>query len=169
MNLARGTVIQVDLANEQSKHDIDAELMCRAVQTVLDGEGIRHGIVSLAVVDDPTMQTLNRKYLAHDYATDVLSFRLSDSGEPLEGEVIVSADTASTRSADFSWQMLDELLLYVIHGTLHLAGFDDQAPADRRVMREKEETYLRVLGRKTAAAERISADGERALHGGSSP
>lgn len=156
------------MANEQSKHDIDADLLCRAVRTVLEGEQIRSGIVSLAVVDDPTIHKLNRKYLAHDYPTDVLSFRLSDADTPLEAEVIVSADTASARSADFGWQMLDELLLYVIHGMLHLAGYDDKAVSDRMIMREKEEQYLRLLGRPLPTPERSAISGEQAFKGGSS-
>jgi probable rRNA maturation factor len=164
------TVIQVDLANEQTRHNIDEELVCRAVRTVLEGEQIPDVIVSLAVVDDPTIHKLNREYLGHDYATDVLSFLLSDAlpsdtSAPLEGEVIVSADTASRRAAEFGWQMQDELLLYVIHGTLHLAGFDDKTDADRAVMRAKEEQYLRSLGRTSPAAEGTASLGR----GGSAP
>ena len=156
------------MANEQSKHEIDSELLRRAVRMVLEGEGIRSGSVSLAIVDDPTIHKLNRQYLAHDYATDVLSFLLSEAEAPLEGEVIVSADTASARSAEFRWQILDELLLYVVHGTLHLAGFDDKAESDRVIMREKEEHYLRMLGR-TPIGEADAAGGECALEGDSSP
>jgi probable rRNA maturation factor len=71
--------------------------------------------------------------------------------------VIVSADTASRRAAEFGWQMQDELLLYVIHGTLHLTGFDDKTDSDRAVMRAKEEQYLRSLGRAIPAADGTAA------------
>lgn len=167
-------MIQVDLANEQTRHSIDEELVCRAARVVLEGEQIHNAIVSLAVVDDPTIHKLNREYLAHDYATDVLSFllsdpQLSDPSAPLEGEVIVSADTASRRAAEFGWQTQDELLLYVIHGTLHLAGFDDKTDSDRAVMRAKEEQYLRSLGRTIPAADGTAAGHLPVGQGGSTP
>jgi probable rRNA maturation factor len=65
--------------------------------------------------------------------------------------------------------MLDELLLYVIHGTLHLAGFDDKSGSDRAIMRQKEEQYLRLLGRTMPATEGTAIDVERAFKGDSSP
>jgi probable rRNA maturation factor len=140
-------VIQVEIANEQSKHVFDSELLQEAVRIVLVGELIDQGEVSVAIVDDATMRFLNRKYLQHDYATDVLSFLLSPSGKPLEGEIIVSADTAARESARYGWNEADELLLYLIHGALHLVGYDDTSDAERECMRAKEQQYLTKLGR----------------------
>ncbi|MCA9206082.1 MAG: rRNA maturation RNase YbeY, partial [Planctomycetales bacterium] len=64
----------------------------------------------------------------------------------LDGEVIVSADTAESTAADYDWPPAAELLLYVIHGTLHLVGFDDKSPEKRVVMRAKEAEYLDLFG-----------------------
>ena len=105
-------------------------------------EGIRSGEISLAVVDDPEIHAINHRYLQHDYATDVLSFVLDRAGNRLDGEVIVSADTAAVAAAKYGWRMDDELLLYVIHGTLHLVGYDDLAPDVQTKMRERERHYL---------------------------
>jgi probable rRNA maturation factor len=94
------------------------------------------------VTDDPTIHELNQRYLQHDYATDVLSFLLASAPGLLEGEIVVSADTAARMAPDYGWSIDDELLLYAIHGALHLVGFDDQTPEAAATMREKEQFYL---------------------------
>ncbi len=139
-------MIQVEIANEQSKHTFDCELLQKAVRLVVENESGDEADVSIAIVDDDTIHALNRKYLEHDYPTDVLSFLLSSSGDTLEGEVIVSADTAAREAVRFGWSTSDELLLYLIHGTLHLVGYEDASEADRATMRTKERHYLAALG-----------------------
>lgn len=113
---------------------------------MLEAEGVSRADVSLAVVDDETIHDLNRRFLSHDYATDVLSFLFEQTGDYLEGEVVVSADTAIRSAADYDWPALHELLLYVVHGTLHLAGYDDQTIEDRQEMRRLEGKHLNALG-----------------------
>lgn len=142
-------MITVDVAN-QSQHPVDAETFQRSVELVLLGEDIQAANISVAVVADEEMQALNRRYLAHDYPTDVLSFPLSPSQETLEGEVIVSADTAARLAGRYGWSMREELLLYLIHGTLHLVGYDDATSAGRERMRERERHYLKLLGHEPA-------------------
>ena len=113
---------------------------------MLTGEGVVAGEISIAIVDDPTIHDLNSRWLEHDEPTDVLSFVLEESEGYREGEIIVSADTALARAAEFGWIAASELLLYVVHGALHLAGYDDKQPADRERMRERERFYLSQLG-----------------------
>jgi probable rRNA maturation factor len=137
----------IQLANQQESLAVDEPLLCEAVRAVLEGEGVRSGEISLAVVDDPTIHELNRNYLEHDYPTDVLSFVLEEADDRLDGEVIVSADTALSAAPRYGWAPQDELLLYVIHGSLHLAGYLDETPEERREMRDRERTYLARFGR----------------------
>jgi len=139
-------VISVEVCNQQSALPVDAELTRRAVAVVLAGESVASATISVAVVDDPTMRELNRRFLGHDYNTDVLSFLLDEQDGQLDGEVIVSAETALRRATEYAWPPENELLLYVIHGTLHLAGHDDHAAADRGLMRRQEMRYLKELG-----------------------
>ena len=113
---------------------------------MLRGEGIGSGTISLALIDDPTMHELNLRYLQHDEPTDVLSFVLERHGDSLEGEVILSVDTAATACHRFGWTRDDELLLYAVHGALHLVGYDDGCPDDQRRMRQREAHYLAVWG-----------------------
>ena len=142
---------------------MDAAILRRAVATVLAGESVTSATISVAVVDDPTMRELNRRYLNHDYNTDVLSFLLEQTEWQLDGEVIVSADTAISRAEEYAWSASDELLLYLIHGTLHLTGYDDHTDAERGRMRRKEMQYLKELGLDFERAEpsgksRLTAD-----------
>ena len=139
-------MITIDVANEQSTLPVDAARLRRAVQMVLKDAAIRRARVSLAVVDDPTIHVLNRRYLDHDCATDVLSFNLDDSGGSLDGEVIASADTAAAAAPRFGWRPEDELLLYVIHGALHLVGLLDDTDDQRQRMRRREKECLARFG-----------------------
>lgn len=138
--------LQVAITNEQDRLPIDAETLRTAIEQVLSGEGIPAGEISLAVVDDAAIHELNRRWLEHDEPTDVLSFVLEEAKGYREGEIIVSADTAMTRAAEFGWSPREELLLYVIHGALHLAGYNDKQPAERERMRRRERFYLKQLG-----------------------
>lgn len=135
----------IETANRQSRA-VDQQKLARAAQRVLEEEEVPRATVSLAIVDDPTIHELNRRYLQHDWATDVLSFVLDEHRGCLEGEVIVSADTAAAAAERFGWSLEDELLLYVVHGTLHLAGYDDTTPDARREMRSRERHYLAHYG-----------------------
>lgn len=139
-------MIEIDVNNQQSALPVDQTRLCEAVQNVLGEAGIRRGEVSIAVVDDREMQQLNARYLDHDWPTDVLSFVHDADQGWLEGEIIVSADTALRQAARFGWSAADELLLYVIHGALHLIGHDDHRDEDRAAMRAAERRHLRVWG-----------------------
>ena len=135
-------MIRIEIANRQTTLPIDRRLLRRAVRTVLTGEGIADVEISLAIVDDPTIRELHRRYLGHDDPTDVISFVLQRTDDRLEGEVIVSADTARTTAPRYHWTPAEELLLYVIHGTLHLAGYRDDTRRARAAMRARERHYL---------------------------
>lgn len=138
-------MLEIQVADEQ-QHPIDAERLAEGARRVLSANGITDGEVSIAVVDDARMHELNRQYLCHDYPTDVLSFLLEHEGDRLEGEVIVSADYAAREAKSFGWSLEDELLLYVVHGCLHLVGHDDQTPAAKAAMRLEEQRFLKTFG-----------------------
>ncbi len=137
-------MLEVEFANSAAApHDPRWE---QAVREILAEAGFTEGWVSVAIVDDATIHQLNRSYLQHDYPTDVLSFPLHREANRLEGEIIVSADTAAASAPGYGWSAAEELLLYLIHGTLHLVGHDDHAPEERRRMREAERACLARLG-----------------------
>ena len=139
-------VITIEIADEQADLALDHDRLQDAVRMVLEEAAVASAQISLAVVDDPTIRRLHQRYLAVDEPTDVLSFLLERSGDCLEGEVIVSAQTAKLAAARFGWSAEDELLLYVIHGTLHLVGNGDATPQQQAEIRRRERACLSRFG-----------------------
>ena len=109
--------------------------------------GDRAGIdVSVVLVDDRTLAGMHGNYLADPTPTDVMSFDLGEEGGGPAGELYVSVERAAEVAAERGVAPARELALYLVHGTLHLCGFDDHEPADRQRMREAEASVLGGLG-----------------------
>jgi probable rRNA maturation factor len=140
--IPRPAGIEVTLANEQSRLPIDEETLVNAAEVIVRDSRFESASISIAIVDDPAMHELNRKYLDHDYPTDVLSFVLDKDDAHLDGEVIASIDTAAAAAAELGVSPDDELLLYVIHGTLHLVGYRDKSAEELAEMRSAEQKYM---------------------------
>jgi probable rRNA maturation factor len=137
--------ITIAIANRQSAVALDRAMLRKAVRRVLRDADLRKARISVAVVDDDTIARLNWQYLRHRGPADVLSFVL-DEGDGLEGEVIVGAGTALRNAPRYGWAAHDELLLYVVHGALHLVGYDDLKAAARARMQKREREVLASLG-----------------------
>jgi probable rRNA maturation factor len=103
--------------------------------------------LSVAVVSDREIRRLHREHVDDDTATDVLSFPMSPRRAPvLEGAIAVSRDTARREAARRGHAAYHELMLYVVHGALHLLGHDDHDPRARSRMRRAEREVLASLG-----------------------
>ena len=138
--------LEISVANQQTEFPVDEQQLISACRRILSDADFHRGELSIAIVDDETMHELNRQYLNHDYPTDVLSFPLEREADWLEGEIIISADTAAREAADVGWDARTEMLLYAVHGTLHLVGHDDHDPEARQAMRAAERRYLEAMG-----------------------
>ena len=140
--------LRIEIENESKKVLFDESRASGLLRQILTDAGVERGFLEIAIVDNPTIHRLNTQFLGHDYPTDVLAFELERDCEAalLEGNVIVSDETALERAADYGWPPENELLLYVVHGTLHLVGYDDHAPEDEQLMRAKEREYLGRIG-----------------------
>jgi len=135
-------LIAIAITNRQKTLPIDRRAMRRVIREILRDAGAVEARVGVAVVDDPAIAALHEEYLGDPEPTDVLSFLLEQSPRALEGEIVVSADTAKSSAARYRHSAGRELLLYVIHGALHLVGYDDATPSDRKTMRKLERKYL---------------------------
>ena len=104
--------------------------------------------LSLALVGDARMAALHRRFMGLPGPTDVLTFPLDldARGRPTSGEVIVCVPEARRRAAETRTPPRDEVLLYAVHGLLHLCGFDDTTPRAFRAMHRKEDEILTRLG-----------------------
>jgi len=141
-------MIQVELCDSQDRLRYDPVWLRDAVAAVLRAEAVSRAHVSIALIDDRRIEVLNRRYLNHQGPTDVISFPLSEPEEPeLVGQLVISAEPAAREAGRLGVDPTDELLLYIVHGALHLVGYDDQSDADRARMRRLERRHLEALGR----------------------
>lgn len=125
----------IHLTDEQGKVPIPAAKVRRLAAQILGKKNL-----SIAFVTNAAIRRINRRFLKHDFATDVISFPL---GTDLVGELVISAEYAVGEAAKRGIPVEEELLRYVVHGILHLLGYDDHAPADRKRMWVRQERELR--------------------------
>ncbi len=140
--------IVFEFNDEQTLLNVDFQRMKRAVEKILTDAGYTRGRIEIAVVEAEPMHEMNVQFLGHDYPTDVLAFPMEVDPKKgrLEGEIVVCSDVANDLARDFQWSAEDELLLYVVHGALHLVGYDDHTPEDAPIMHAKEREYLAFVG-----------------------
>jgi probable rRNA maturation factor len=135
--------ILVEVSDTQGHLRVNRAALIALVQTVLTAEGRPDASISLALVDNATIRALNQKHLGHDWTTDVISFPLSDADESvLAGELVVSTEMAVLTAAELDVEPDQELRLYVIHGLLHLCGYDDHTMGQAVAMRRRQEELL---------------------------
>jgi probable rRNA maturation factor len=139
--------LEVELSDTQAHLAVPRAALEELARRVLFREGIARGSLSVALVDDASMRELNRRHLGHDWPTDVISFPM---GEPLSadfsGALVISAQMAATITRERDLDPWPELALYLIHGLLHLCGYDDQSAEARARMRRREQEQLAAEG-----------------------
>lgn len=101
----------------------------------------RIGYISIIFCSDNYVLDINQKYLQHDYFTDIITFDYCE-GDRLSGDLFISVDSVLENSVEFGTEFKDELNRVIIHGLLHLVGYDDHTEKDIKLMRSKENYYL---------------------------
>jgi probable rRNA maturation factor len=148
--------VRVEINSRQRAVRLPAREVRRVLELALRLEG-RDGELSVALVGDEEMTALNGRFLGMARVTDVLAFPYSAesgasdcsaAGDVLAGEIVVNAELAAREAAGRSHGPQDELLLYLVHGLLHLLGYDDHKAVDRRRMRQREAEVLAAAERK---------------------
>ncbi|MDR2627697.1 MAG: rRNA maturation RNase YbeY [Dysgonamonadaceae bacterium] len=104
----------------------------------------RVGAIAFLFCTDEKILKVNRRYLHHDYYTDVITFDYT-VGIFLSGDIYISLDTVRSNSSEFQTPYIEELYRVMIHGVLHLCGLDDQTPEDREKMTSAEDEALASL------------------------
>jgi len=137
---------EINLSNRQTVFPVPRNLFQQAVREVFSGEGYPRGEVGIAVVNNAEIHDCNVRFLQHDYPTDVITFPMDQSDDFLSGELMLSAEYAAEEAQQHGWKTEEEMTLYVVHGCLHLAGYDDHEDDDRQEMRRLEKHYLARLG-----------------------
>lgn len=140
--------MKVAVRNLQKRIPVSPKRITKTVLKILSEEGIKKsGEITVCFVDDPKIRELNLKYLGKNNPTDVIAFDMPEPKSPDEifADIVISADRAIDNAEAFHTSPLYELYLYVIHGVLHILGYDDKSKKDRLIMRKKEESLLKVL------------------------
>ncbi len=124
---------------------IQPDLIKSAVNEVFSGEAMTISSISVLFISDDEIIEVNKKYLDHNFTTDVITFPLSENSDPIEGEIYISIDTTRRNSVEFGVSHESELLRVAIHGALHLSGYDDSTSKLKSKMKEKEDYYLDLV------------------------
>jgi len=121
----------------------------RIARNVLKGEGVESADLNVVFTGDKEMLKLNGKYLKHRRQTDVISFSLGAGEEVprVEGEVYVNLDQAKRQKKAYRVTLTNEVSRLVVHGVLHLSGYEDRTRGERKKMTEMENYYLSKLRR----------------------
>ena len=132
-----------------TNHDIDfvlgeQEKIADWIRETIEEEGFQLGRIDYVFCSDNYLLEINRKHLGHDDFTDIITFPLEEN--PVTGEIYISIDRVRENSVSFQSGFEDELHRVMIHGVLHLCGYDDHEDDDIREIRDKEEDYLYRLG-----------------------
>jgi len=114
------------------------------IRTTIASENKDIQVINLIVCSDPYLLSINKSFLERDYLTDVIAFDYSDM-ENISGDIFFSIDRIRENAIKFNTKVTDELHRVIIHGILHLIGYNDKQENERIIMREKESYYLSLL------------------------
>ena len=120
----------------------------RAIQSVLKDESAHSLRLSVVFVGSRTIRAMNRRFLGHDYVTDVLAFPLGEEQEPgAQAELYINLDRAKSQAREYRVSFAEETRRLLIHGTLHLLGYSDASPGQKRRMTRREDFHLSRLSK----------------------
>lgn len=108
-------------------------------------EGKRFSDISIMYCDDTLIREYNRKYLNHDFPTDIITFYDLDEDGKIEGDLLISIDTVILNAKRFRKSFENELMRVIIHGLLHLCGYNDSTIQEKKYIRKKENYYLKYI------------------------
>ena len=133
-------MISVDLHNK-SNIDLDQESIRGLLELVLSDNKHQTAEINIIITDDDSLRLMKKEYFDQDVYTDIIAFNIDE--DPFEGELYISHDRVSDNAKKFDQTFEGELKRILIHGTLHLCGFDDQTQEDKLNMTSMEENYLK--------------------------
>ncbi len=159
---------EISVSNRQKRVAVDSAKIRRAARKILGELGYEGHELSVVIVDDPEITGLNRRFFRRNRPTNVISFPM-EPGEnaPVQfrilGDVVISAETAHRQAEEAGSRGEEEILFLLIHGILHLAGYDHEgAASERRKMEEKERELFSLL-RSPGPARRGSRGGKKKI------
>ena len=139
-------MINVKISIDPDLIQINNNVCISTVNLVLTYNNIDTGDITIIFGKDKLLSQLKNKYFGQDQLTDVIAFRYDDeSYEKLEGEIYISLQRAKENASDFNEPLQKEIARLIIHGSLHLIGFDDNTKKSKREMTNMEEIFLKKI------------------------
>jgi probable rRNA maturation factor len=144
--------ITIEISNRQRAVPVDVRRLATVARAALAAERIPRAELSVLVVNDRRIAALHEEWLGDPTPTDVITFDLGMPGESvLRGDIVMSAETAAREARRLArdrrgWTPHLEMAYYLVHGILHLTGHDDRATEDRRRMRIRERSVMKMAG-----------------------
>lgn len=114
------------------------------IEKILDIENKKLGEINIILQSDKEEIKINRKYLKHNYYTDVIAFQYNKK-DFINGDIFISTESVKKNAYRYNVNFNNELLRVIIHGILHLIGYNDKNEDEIKVMKEKENNYLKLL------------------------
>jgi probable rRNA maturation factor len=133
----------ISFNNYESSRNLRDKLLLRTfLSSIFAEEGVDFKLVSYIFCTDNYLLKLNQEYLKHDTFTDILTFTLSETSLPIISEIYISVDRVDENAKKLNESYENELHRVMIHGILHLCGYDDHSKNEKALMRSKENYYL---------------------------
>jgi probable rRNA maturation factor len=116
----------------------------KTIEEVIRNELRVSGDLNVIITNDESIREINLKFLSHDYYTDVIAFNYSED-EVINGEIYISIETVKRNAFEYKVNVREEVLRVIIHGVLHLIGFEDKTDEEKEEMRRMEDFWLEKL------------------------
>ena len=133
--------VQLEYDNVE-KPDIDENWIQRICENILKDNNQPKAVVTIIFSNDSKLRKLKKEYFDKDVLTDTISFNLEDEGDPIEGEIYISLERVAENSQTYKQDFIMECKRVIIHSCLHLLGFDDQLPEEKKEMTRLEDYYI---------------------------
>ena len=139
--------MKLKIIDLQKFYPINKKRIRKLVKSILEIEK-KDAELNIVFLDNKRIREINKTFLRHNYATDVLSFAYNESPSKnnITGEIIISVEMAATLAQKHGYAIEGEIALYLVHGILHLFGYDDKLKRDAKKMHEREGELLSNLG-----------------------
>ena len=141
---------EITITNETDEY-VDEALLNKVADYAMMSEDVNNGVVNIIIVDNKKIREINKKYRGIDRETDVISFALEDDDTFIElpirvlGDIYISIDKVKVQASEYGHSEKREICFLVVHGILHLLGYDHMNASDEKVMFSKQDKILDEL------------------------
>ena len=133
---------KINFYNEETSYLVKHKMQLREwLQLAITEEGFVTGPINIILTNDEYLAKMNLQYLQHDTLTDIITFDYTEAGK-ISGDLFISIDRVAENATTFSRSIAEELHRVMVHGVLHLCGYSDKKPIEKKTMTRMEDHYL---------------------------